>query len=598
MKFSRYLAAGVVIISTWLACTNTTPSTTANDSQELDSHVHQWLTRRLDSMEAGATRFQSLALRSASEEELRIAFKDCRRLFKQLEWFSVYYAPATSRQLNGPPLPEIEVEENKMSDPAGLQVMEELLFPYDTSASAALLKEAKGLLSSLIPLRHTIENTRFDTAHIFDACKMEVFRVEALGISGFDTPLCGWGIPETGVALSAVKEMMALIAAPDSLLKRLDQVIAITEQPTSAGEFDYAHFMSQQLNPLSAAMTDWFYSAGLQPIAYPQALKNTARTMFDSSAFNTAFFVHNADAVPTPEKVALGKMLFYENRLAGNGQRSCSSCHMPEKALTDGIAKNSSLDGSATVLRNTPTLLYAGLQQAQFYDMRSPTLENQILDVLHNEAEMQSSPEKVATWLNREYALKSQFKAAFPDIQDSIPPRHVTRAIAAYIRELHPFRSNLDSYMRGDSNALTGQQKRGLNLFMGKARCATCHFMPLFNGTAAPSFATTESEVLGVLARPGVPKLDPDMGRYTHTQLEGLQYAFKTPTIRNIAKTAPYMHNGAYKTLDEVMEFYNSGGAAGYGIDLPGQTLSADPLHLSEEEKKSIIAFMESLTDH
>ena len=598
MKFSSSLIAGLVAISTLLSCTNTTPSTTQHASTDLDSLVHQWLYRHIDSLEAGAIHLQSLAATSAPEEELRAAFRDCRSLFKQLEWFSVYYAPATSRQLNGPPLPEIEVEENKQSDPAGLQVMEEMLFPYDKAASAALLREARGLVSSMIPLRHTIENTRFDTAHIFDACKMEVFRTEALGISGFDTPLCGWGIPETGVALSAVKEMMTLIAAPDSLLARLDGVIAATGTTTSAGEFDYAQFMSQQLNPLSAAMTDWFYGAGSRPIAYPQALKNTARTLFDSGAFNTAYFVHNADAIPTPEKVALGKMLFYENSLAGNGQRSCSSCHLPEKAFTDGMSRNTSLDGNASVLRNTPTLLYAGLQQAQFYDMRSPTLENQVLDVLHNEAEMQSSPEKVAKWLNQQSTLKSQFKAAFPDIKDAVLPRHVMRAIAAYIRELHPFRSDFDSYMKGDTGALTRQQKRGLNLFMGKARCATCHFMPLFNGTAAPSFATTESEVLGVLVAPGVPQLDPDMGRYTHTKMEELKYAFKTPTIRNIAKTAPYMHNGAYRTLDEVMEFYNKGGAAGYGIDLPGQTLSPDPLHLSDDEKKSIIAFMESLTDH
>jgi cytochrome c peroxidase len=426
---------------------------------------------------------------------------------------------------------------------------------------------------------------------------MEVFRTEALGISGFDTPLSGWGIAETGIALCAVKEVMALTGAPDTLLARFDSIVAVTGKEVPVGGFDYAQFMAVYLNPLSAAMTDWFYGAGLRPVKYPQALKNTARTLFDSGAFNTAFFVHNADAVPTPEKVALGKILFYDNRLAGNSRRNCSSCHQPEKAFTDGLAKNVALDGASAVLRNTPTLLYAGLQQAQFYDMRSPTLENQVLDVLHNEAEMHSSPEDVALWLNKESAFKSQFKVAFPDLKDSILPRHVMQAIAAYIRELHPFQSDFDRYMRGDQRALSVQQQKGLNLFMGKARCATCHFVPLFNGTAAPSFSTTESEVLGVLKAPGVKTLDPDMGRYRHTQLEELKYGFKTPTLRNISLTAPYMHNGAYRTLEEVMEFYNKGGAAGYGIDLPGQTLSADSLQLSADEIKSVIAFMEALTD-
>lgn len=592
MKIRNCLLVAIAGITSWIACTNTHTS-----AADFDKTIHQWLTIHIDSLEAGAERLRSLAAARAPEQELRSAFKECRRSFKQLEWFSVYYAPATSRQLNGPPLPEIEVEENKRSDPTGLQVMEEMLFPYDTAVSADLLKEARGLVSSLIPLRHTIENTRFDTAHVFDACKMEVFRTEALGISGFDTPLSGWGIEETGVALRAVKDIMALTGAPDTLLSRFDKTIAVTETTVPAGTFDYAAFMAEQLNPLSAAMTDWFYAAELPPIKYPQALKNTARTLFDSSAFNTAYFVHNADAIPTPQKVALGKMLFYDNRLAGNGQRNCSSCHQPEKAFTDGLPKNVALDGTSRVLRNTPTLLYAGLQQAQFYDMRSPTLENQVLDVLHNEAEMHSSPESVASWLNSDSVLKSQFKAAFPDMQDTILPRHVMRAIAAYIRELHPFRSDFDRYMRGDATALTPTQKKGLNLFMGKARCATCHFMPLFNGTAAPSFAMSESEVLGVLRSPGIAELDPDMGRYTHTQLDELKYAFKTPTLRNVGLTAPYMHNGAYRTLEEVMTFYNKGGAAGYGITLPGQTLSADSLRLSAEEMKSIVAFMESLTD-
>ncbi|MBW8687023.1 cytochrome-c peroxidase [Chitinophaga rhizophila] len=590
MRKFVFLAAASIF--TWLACTNRQSSIAT-----LDNTIHNWLTLHLDSLEAEAEHLQALVAARAPEPELKTVFRDCRRLYKQLEWFSAYYAPATSRQLNGPPLPEIEVEENKASDPAGLQVIEELLFPYDTSLHKALQKEAKGLVSSLIPLRHTVENTRFDTAHVFDACKMEVFRTATQGITGFDTPLSGWGLTETGVALQAVRDVMQLTGAPDSLLLRFDSTIAATGKVAPDGGFDYAQLLVSHLNPLSAAMTDWFYAEGLQPIKYPQALKNTARTLFDSGAFNTAYFVHNADAAPTPDKVALGEMLFYDNRLAGNGRRNCSSCHVPEKAFTDGLPKNVSLDGGATVLRNTPTLLYAGLQQAQFYDMRSPTLENQVLDVLHNEAEMHSSPERVSAWLNQDTALKSRFKGAFPDMQDSILPRHVMRAIAAYIRELHPFRSDFDRYMRGEQTALTAQQKKGLNLFIGKARCATCHFMPLFNGTAAPSFATTESEVLGVLKAPGAKELDPDMGRYIHTKLDELKYAFKTPTLRNISLTAPYMHNGAYRTLEEVMEFYNKGGAAGYGIVVPGQTLSADSLQLSSAEIAAVIDFMGALTD-
>ncbi|MCF6405233.1 cytochrome C peroxidase [Chitinophaga filiformis] len=593
MKF-RTLAiiAAMMGITIWIACSQ------PDHTQDLDKSVHQWLTLRMDSLETGAEQLLSLVEKRAAEPELQQAFKVCRQRYKQMEWFSEYYAPATSRQLNGPPLPEIEIEENKKAEPAGLQVIEELLFPYDSAAIDDLLRQVKVFRSDLIPLRHTIENTGFDTAHIVDACKLEIFRIEALGISGFDTPLSGWGIAEAGTTLLAVKQVIQLAGAPDTLLNRFDTVIAAGRKPVSDGMFDYATYMAVYLDPLAAAVTDWFFNAGLRPLKYPGALNTTSRTMFDSASFNISYFVHAADAFPTPEKVALGKMLFYDTRLAGNQQRSCNSCHQQDKAFTDGMPKNVALNGKTTILRNTPTLLYAGLQQAQFYDMRAPTLENQVLDVLHNEAEMHSSADAVVKWLNEELEIKAQFKAAFPDMEDTIRPRYLMQSIAAYIRQLHPFRSKFDRYMRGELNAINEKEKKGFNLFMGKGRCATCHFLPLFNGTAAPVFATTESEVLGVLRAPGVPQLDPDEGRYVHTKMDELKYAFKTPTLRNIALTAPYMHNGAFRTLEEVMEFYNKGGAAGYGITLPGQTLSPDSLQLSDEEKKNIIAFMRALTDN
>ncbi|MNQ90012.1 Cytochrome c551 peroxidase precursor [compost metagenome] len=140
---------------------------------------------------------------------------------------------------------------------------------------------------------------------------------------------------------------------------------------------------------------------------------------------------------------------------------------------------------------------------------------------------------------------------------------------------------------------------KGFNLFMGKAKCATCHFMPLFNGTAGPSFSNTEGEVLGVLQDPKaqIPVIDSDEGRYNWTKMDVLKFAFKTPTLRNIALTAPYMHNGAYQTLEEVMDFYNKGGAAGMGITLENQTLSPDPLNLNKKEIQDIIAFLKTLND-
>jgi len=143
----------------------------------------------------------------------------------------------------------------------------------------------------------------------------------------------------------------------------------------------------------------------------------------------------------------------------------------------------------------------------------------------------------------------------------------------------------------------------GFNLFMGKAGCATCHFPPTFSGLVPPLFYESESEVLGVPAENvGVDAiLDDDMGRYHNGRskefFENYKNSFKTVTLRNIALTAPYMHNGVFNTLEEVMEFYNNGGGAGMGIEVPNQTLPADSLHLTQYEQTAIITFMEALTD-
>jgi cytochrome c peroxidase len=183
-------------------------------------------------------------------------------------------------------------------------------------------------------------------------------------------------------------------------------------------------------------------------------------------------------------------------------------------------------------------------------------------------------------------------------MEGEIKPIYIMIALATYIRSLNPFTSRFDLYMRGNKDKMNAEEINGFNLFMGKAKCGTCHFMPLFNGTAPPFFNTTESEVLGVPSSPSSNIIDPDPGRYTHNKIDELKFSFKTPTLRNIAVTAPYMHNGAFKNLEEVMVFYNKGGGAGVSIQLENQTLSEEPLNLSKSEQKAIISFLNTLSDN
>lgn len=161
-----------------------------------------------------------------------------------------------------------------------------------------------------------------------------------------------------------------------------------------------------------------------------------------------------------------------------------------------------------------------------------------------------------------------------------------------------PFSAKIDRYFSGKA-ALTESEENGFNLFAGKAKCATCHFIPVYNGTVPPWFNNSESEVIGVPENIAWKNaaIDDDEGRYGLNKIEQLQFSFKTPTVRNVEKTSPYMHNGVYKTLEEVIEFYRLGGGNGIGMKLKYQTLPFENLKLTEKEKRDIISFLRTLSD-
>jgi cytochrome c peroxidase len=182
------------------------------------------------------------------------------------------------------------------------------------------------------------------------------------------------------------------------------------------------------------------------------------------------------------------------------------------------------------------------------------------------------------------------------------------------VRSLVNLNSRFDQYMRGDSKALSKQEIHGFNLFMGQAKCGTCHYMPLFNGVFPPAYDRIETEVIGVpgpaasastgtaagaSTSPAGPKgivsdsIDEDTGIYGILPILFLRHSFKVPTVRNAARTSPYMHNGVYQTLEEVIDFYDKGGGK-----VDNQTLPTDSLHLSTQDKKDLIAFIKSLDSH
>jgi cytochrome c peroxidase len=562
---------------------------------------------QLEQLDSASTAFDRDPT-AASLARAKQAFLGARLAFKRIEFLSAYYEPSTTRAINGPALPRVDDEEGPETifAPEGLQVIEELLYSEsDTASRRQLVNETRNVLAYVARLHNTASRQLVTDDRVFDAAKLEIARIVSLGITGFDSPIALHSLPEAAAALSGVRD--ALAAYRNALGERrwlaLDGAFASAgvalQRAPSFERFDRLAFIAGSANPLARALVDARNALAIGLPVERRAFRVSATTPFDSGAFDAQAFAAPQTDAATPAQVALGRTLFFDARLSGGGDVACASCHDPDRAFTDGRTRARSRTGTAA-LRNSPTILNAGLQVGSFYDLRTTYLEDQVTDVMRNAEEMHGSVDAAAAVLSRDSMYNSAFNAAFPHRTNAATTGlEVRSAVAAYVRSLVALNSRVDRAFRGDTSAITAEERVGLNLFMGKAKCATCHFAPLFNGTVPPMYAESEVEVLGVPASPAVrgARIDPDSGRFRVTRSAPHLYAFKTPSVRNIALTAPYMHNGVYRTLDAVVDFYNRGGGAGIGIALPNQTLPADTLGLTRAEQRAVVRFMQALTD-
>ena len=250
--------------------------------------------------------------------------------------------------------------------------------------------------------------------------------------------------------------------------------------------------------------------------------------------------------------------------------------------------------------RNAPTVINAAFQKVQFWDLRASSMEDQLDSVINNKEELHSSSENVIDRINSSKEYRKLFHAAFPETKKKgIQRKHVKIAIACYERTLTGLNSRFDQYMRGDKTKLNDDEVNGFNLFMGKARCGTCHFAPLFNGALPPYFEITDHKALGVPVKDTMVKfeLDPDTGASKTFKNPLFTFSFKTPTVRNIELTSPYMHNGVYKTLLQVVNFYNEAAGHQFTKDVrpsmryPFFPLLPLKLNLTEKEKTILLFF-------
>jgi cytochrome c peroxidase len=254
----------------------------------------------------------------------------------------------------------------------------------------------------------------------------------------------------------------------------------------------------------------------------------------------------------TAEKIELGRRLFFDRRLSRDGSTACASCHNPERAYSDGRAIAVGVFGRVGS-RNAPAIVNRGYGRLFFWDGRATTLEEQVLKPIEDPNEMDLSLSEAAARVG-------------------LAPEEISRALASFVRSILSGNSAFDHFISGDRTALSPEQQAGLQLFRGKANCVACH--------VGPNFADEGLHNTGIAWREGK-FADAGAGHGD----------FKTPTLREIARTAPYMHDGSLASLEDVIEYYDRGGNASPKLDP-----ELHPLHLSQDEKRSLVQFLRSLS--
>lgn len=546
--------------------------------------------------------------------QLNQQYRLMRFAFKRWEYLAEYKdVQFVKDHVNGVPLPKPERNSFGLNtvEPHGLQVMDEAAAELkDAEQRKELLKQARILHEKLQQYR---PDFRIYPSDVFEASRQAVLRALSMGLSGFDVPGTGNSLPETRIMLAAVWEDLQYLATltPSAQFNDLEQRFGATlkylDRHQDFDRFNRAEFTRDYLLPLYRLIGVWHRSSGFE-------LPDERRTLpvpvnYDDDAvfsdeFLRAFWYSNVPAASESRALAhLGRLLFYDPILSHDNKRSCASCHQPEKGFSDGLPKSISADGKSVVQRNAPGLLNCVYSERFFHDLRAESLVDQQEHVVGDVKEFNTDYFKILEKLSGSRQYVNMFQEAFPDEEVAMQPQNLQLAIAYYVAGLRSFNSPFDRWMRGELSTLNRDVLDGYNLFMGKAACGTCHFAPVFNGSVPPLYQETESEVLGVPENPNAKKLtlDADPGRGAGRLKEAAPYyqrSFKTPTVRNVMATAPYMHNGAFLTLEKVMDFYNRGGGIGHGLDVPYQTLPSDKLNLSRKEISAIIAFMKSLEDN
>lgn len=539
---------------------------------------------------------------SKTLSENKLSFLQSRKWYKRAEPFIIAFDYENYKTLNGPNL--LRVEEEAPNDIKKLklrsfQVIEEVLLGEDPDNKT--LHNTLIFMNARLPfIKVNNMIARQSDRHFLKMIRDQIVTIATKGITGFDSPVLANSLKEASYNYQSILDVLAIYeqvfsdsALYEAWIEELEASIDILNR-SDFDDFNRYSFIknhiNNQLSLVKRTADDWNIKLKTDYRLNPDSENLFAADFFNLAGFSSKSIYKNSDSI-----IQLGKKIFNDKSLSKNNLMSCASCHISEKGFTDGLKTPNSNTGKP-LLRNTPTLLYTAYQESFFYDGIALSLEGQIKHVVENTQEFHTDLFTIERGISSDSTYVRTFKKLYPN---GVTNQNITNAIANYERSLGTFDSRFDLNMQGEASDLSEEEILGFNLFMGKAACATCHFPPTFNGTVPPKFDETELENLGITENTDFenPILDKDFGRYNLYHTEERKRFFKTATVRNIELTAPYMHNGAFETLEEVMEFYNLGGGQGMGLDVPHQTLPPEPLGLSQEEINAIITFMGTLTD-
>lgn len=553
-----------------------------------------------------------------AKEKIRIQIHANRIQLKTLDFWLRYFEPIAYRKLNGPLPIEWETE-----------VFEKFEAPYKRKGAGLSLAELyldepkirkdslSGLIQTSIDSLQIFETDSITSQlnshdHFFMANRLFLLNLAAVYTTGFECPDTANIIPELRAMLPAVKTIYENFDSgfPSTRLSKeyldlYDQLIDfVGHQSAEYSVFDHFSFIKNYINPLFRLNQQFIQSYKVESLNYNDyALNNNTPSIFDKSLFlsqNTkGIFSLVEDEQVLAEIKQTGKLLFYDPILSGNNKRSCASCHNPTSYFTDTTQATAMMfDEKQHLPRNTPSLINSVFNHLIMLDGKHISLQGQAKEVILSHIEMQGDEKDLLKKVLSCKTYKDAFKkyARYTPEEKNVSLSHIISAITYYYADFSNYYSPFDDAMN-KNEPLEQEAKKGFNLFMSKAQCATCHFVPHFNGVKPP-YIGSEFEVLGVPDDTTYKKLSADQGRFIINPAEETDHAFRTGTVRNSEHTMPYMHNGVFQTLDQVIDFYDAGGGVGKKLAITNQTLSSDSLKLSATEKKQLKAFIHSLNEN